>query len=210
MEVLIETVSGNEGNIITEAHTDKDKNVYLSGIVMQASIKNRNGRVYPLDEMTNAVTNLRKQITECGGVPGELDHPKDGSLTISMDRISHLITELHLDGDNVYGKIKLMNTPMGMIAKELARSGFKYGVSSRGVGNVSEDGTVSGFVLVTIDAVATPSAPGATPMPVYEALERLKVGNKVLTLAEAVTNDMTAQKYFKKEMDKFIQELLKK
>lgn len=207
MELLIEDVSAQEGNIITEAQIN-GKDVWLHGVVMQAGIKNRNGRTYPLSEMIGAVNLAKNQIQEHGGIFGELDHPQ--GVQINMDRISHVIKELSMDGNNVHGKIHLLDTPMGLIAKELARSGVRYGVSSRGVGQVNEGGDVSGFAMVTIDLVATPSAPGAMPTPVYEALEELKSGKKLLTLAESMKEDSSAQKYFKKEFAKFFEELFKK
>lgn len=204
MELLVEDFSAQEGNIITEAKMDGN-NVWLSGIFMQADIKNRNGRVYPLSEMVEAVNNASKQIKEYGGIFGELDHPQ--GLNINMDRISHAIKELAMDGNNVVGKMYLLDTPMGKIAKELAKSGVRYGVSSRGVGQVNESGNVSGFNLITIDIVCTPSAPGAMPLPVYESLETIK-GKKVLTLAEAALQDDAAQKYFKKEIEKFLKSMI--
>lgn len=204
--ILVEHLNAAQGNIITEAVND-GKNVFLSGIVMQADIQNRNGRIYPLAEMTAAVNSMRQSIKEYGGVFGELDHPAD-RISINLDRVSHVITEVYMDGSNVMGKMKILDTPVGLIAKELAKSGVRYGVSSRGTGVVSE-GMVSNFSLQTIDLVATPSAHGAYPTTMYEALEEQK-GRKVLTLAEAVREDPNAQKYFESEVKKFLQSLIKK
>ena len=178
--------------------------MWLSGVYMQADVKNRNQRVYPVSEMTQAVQKAGEVIKENGGIFGELDHPQ--TLTINMDRISHAITELYMNGTDVYGKAKLLKTPMGLIAEELAKSGVRYGISSRGAGQVNEgSGMVSGFVFVTADLVATPSAPGAFPKPVYESLQNSKEGNRVLTLAESVRQDAAAQKYFKKEIIRFVE-----
>lgn len=198
--LLIESIGPAESNIITESVNGKD--MYLHGIFMQAEQKNRNGRTYPLSEMTTAVASMNEHIKLYGGLFGELDHPAD-RLTIAMDRISHVITELYMDGNNVIGKAKLLDTPMGEIAKSISRSGARYGVSSRGAGQVNESGEVSGFRLVTIDLVATPSAHGAMPNTIYEAVENFN-GGKLLTLAEAVRNDPKAQKYFKEEIKKFV------
>jgi hypothetical protein len=207
-QILVESVSAMEGNIITESVND-GKNVFLKGIFMQAEIKNRNGRVYPLSEMTSAIGKMNDNIRQYGGVFGELDHP--AGLTINMDRISHVITECYMDGNNAIGKAKLLDTPMGKIAKELANSGVRYGVSSRGTGNVNEsDGMVSGFNVVTIDLVATPSAHNAYPQSVMESLEQLKTGQKVLTLAETIQYDKSAQKFFSKAIKDFLEELTKK
>lgn len=201
-QLLIETVLPSQGNIITEAK--KDGEVYLSGIFMQAEIENRNGRVYSLAEMTSQVNNMRQQINDYGGVFGELDHPN--TITINMDRISHAIKDIYMDGTNAIGKAQLLNTPMGLIAKELSRSGVRYGVSSRGAGIVGENGSVSGFTLATIDLVVTPSAQGAMPNTITEAIEDAKL----MTLAESLRHDKAAQKYFKVEIKKFVDNVINK
>jgi hypothetical protein len=186
-QLLIETVTAAEGNIITESNKDSG-DVFLTGVFMQAEIENRNKRKYKLDEMTQAVADMRKQIDEFGGVFGELDHPE--TITINMDRISHAIQDIYMEGNNVMGRAKLLNTPMGLIAKELSvNSGVRYGVSSRATGVVNE-GIVSGFSLVTIDLVVTPSAPGAMPSSITEAIEDARL----MTLAESLQHDPTAQK----------------
>jgi len=132
---------------------------------------------------------------------GELDHPE--SLNINLDRVSHVITDIRLEGNNAIGKAKLLDTPMGQIAKELAKSGVALGVSSRGAGQVNE-GQVSGFQFVTVDIVAQPSAPNAFPNTVYESLEYAKNGHNIMDLAEAVREDVAAQKYLKKEIMNWI------
>lgn len=203
MQTLIESVTPSDANIVCES-TTQGNSMWLSGVFMQADVKNRNKRVYPISEMSVAVKKAGEMIKENGGIFGELDHPQ--TLTINMDRISHAITEMYMDGSNVYGKAKLLKTPMGQIAEELAKSGVRYGISSRGAGQVNEgDGMVSGFVFVTADLVATPSAPGAFPKPVYESLQNSKEGNRVITLAESMRYDDSAQKYFKKEITKFLE-----
>ena len=201
-QLLVESISASEGNIITETATS-GKDIFLHGIFMQAEQRNKNNRIYQLSEMVNNVNQMNEHIKEFGGLFGELDHPAD-RLTIAMDRISHVITELRMDGNNVIGKAKLLDTPVGKIAKVIAESGARYGVSSRGAGQVNESGTVNGFRLVTIDIVANPSAHKAMPNTIYECAEDYKDG-RILTLAEAVQHDGSAQKYFKSEMHKFIQ-----
>ncbi len=204
--ILVEHLNAAQGNIITESVND-GKNVFLSGVVMQADVQNRNGRIYPLSEMNAAVNSMRQSIKEYGGVFGELDHPAD-RISINLDRVSHVITEVYMDGPNVMGKMKILDTPVGLIAKELAKSGVRYGVSSRGTGVVSE-GMVSNFSLQTIDLVATPSAQGAYPNTIYEALQEQN-GRKVLTLAEAVREDPEAQKFLAAEVKKFLDSITKK
>lgn len=194
--ILVEELLPSECQLIQESSQD-GKNLWLSGIFMQADIKNRNGRVYPLGEISAAVESAKQRIKEQSGLMGELDHPQ--SLQINLDRVSHVITELWMDGANAYGKAKLLNTPMGNIAKELIKNGVKLGVSSRGAGNVNEGGGVSGFQFVTVDIVAQPSAPGAYPSSIYESLDS-KQGRVVKTLAEQLREDPTAQKFFKREI----------
>lgn len=195
--LLVEELTPSESNIIQESSKD-GKDMWLSGIFMQSEIQNRNGRNYPLSEISAAVQGAMQRIKETNGIFGELDHPQ--TLSINLDRISHVISELWMQDNNAYGKAKLLNTPMGLIAKELARSGVKLGVSSRGAGAVAESGGVSGFQFVTVDIVAQPSAPGAYPNSVYESLEQYKGGHNIMTLAEQLRNDPSAQKYFQKEI----------
>ncbi len=195
--LLVEELTPSESNIIQESSKD-GKDMWLSGIFMQSEIQNRNGRKYPLSEISAAVQGAMQRIKETNGIFGELDHPQ--TLSINLDRISHVISELWMQDNNAYGKAKLLNTPMGLIAKELARSGVKLGVSSRGAGAVAESGGVSGFQFVTVDIVAQPSAPGAYPNSVYESLQQYKGGHNIMTLAEQLRNDPAAQKYFQKEI----------
>jgi len=194
-QILVEELSPQTANLITE--NAADGNMFLSGIFMQADIKNRNGRLYPITEIQAAVSGAQQRIKESNGIFGELDHPQ--SLNINLDRISHVITELDVSGSNAMGKAKLLNTPMGLIAQELVKSGCALGVSSRGAGAVNESGGVTGFNFVTVDIVAQPSAPGAYPQTVYESLELAKNGHNIMNLAEAVREDPSAQKFFVKE-----------
>jgi len=200
--LLVEELQPLEARVINESSSD-GKSMWLNGICMQSSIKNRNGRNYPISEISAAVENAKQRIKECNGIFGELDHPQ--SLTINSDRISHVITEMWMHGNDAYGKAKLLNTPMGLIAQELVKSGVKIGVSSRGAGNVNESGDVQGFQFITYDIVITPSAPNAYPGMMYESLDS-KLGKRVLTLAEQMQHDADAQKYFKKEFLKYLSE----
>jgi hypothetical protein len=199
--VLIESIKPAEANLIYEEH-DATKSSYLSGIFMQAEIENGNGRKYPLSEISAAVDSIMKRISEGYTVYGELNHPDN--LTIDLNNVSHIITEMKMDGNNAVGKAKIIEKhPKGQIVKAILDAGGKLGVSSRGSGNVVE-GKVSGFSLVTVDVVASPSAPNAYPGFVMEALTDNK---KVMTLAEAVIHDDKAQRYFKEELAKFFEAL---
>ena len=177
--------------------------LYLNGIMMQAELKNGNGRSYPLAEISKAVDEAALRIKEGHSIMGELNHPD--VLSINLANVSHAITEIRMDGNNAVGKMKLVNTPAGNIAKGLIEGGIRLGVSSRGTGNVNESGSVSDFAFVTVDIVSQPSAPGAYPDAITEAL-----GNKkVLSLAEALVDDPKAQAFFKKEMTIFLEALRK-
>jgi hypothetical protein len=200
MKILTENLTPVAA-MLTEMRKGND--LYLSGIMMQAALKNGNGRVYPLDEITKAVDTAAKRITEGHYILGELNHPD--VLSINLANVSHAITEVRMDGTNAIGKMKLLNTPSGNIAKGLIEGGVRLGVSSRGTGNVNESGNVSDFSFVTVDIVYQPSAPEAYPNVVTEAM-----GNKkVLTLAEAMVEDPKAQAYLRKEIKAFLESLSK-
>lgn len=200
--LLIENLLPTEANLITEtAGTD----VYLRGIFMQSSIKNRNGRNYPLKEIQSAVKCLYDSIAGGNPILGELDHPQ--TLQINLDRVSHAITEIKMEGNNAVGKLKLLETPMGKIAREICKA-VRIGISSRGAGSVMAEGDVSGFTIVTCDLVATPSAPGAI-LSIGESLDS-RLGAQTLSLAESLRHDPSAQKYFQRNIVKLITEMLNK
>lgn len=196
MDILIEQIDPAVANLIAEGAHEDGKDTWLNGVFMQADLKNQNGRVYPLNEIAMAVDSANKIIQTSRGIFGELDHPQ--TLTINLDRISHVITEMRMEGSNAIGRAKLLGTPMGNIAKELVKSGAALGVSSRGAGTVNESGGVQGYQFVTVDIVAQPSAPGAYPTAVYESLNQAVNGKEIVSLAEAVRDDPKAQKYFEK------------
>jgi hypothetical protein len=183
------------------------KDLYMKGICIQGGIKNANQRVYPVNEIGQAVKTLNDQIGSGYSVLGEVDHPDD--LKINLDRVSHMITEMWMDGPNGYGKMKILPTPMGQLVKTMLESGVKLGVSSRGSGNISEygNGEVSDFEIITVDVVAQPSAPGAYPTPIYEHLLNTKGGNMAKGLAAEVRNDAKAQKFLKEALTNIIKDL---
>lgn len=194
--LLIENLSPIQANLVESI--DDAKNYFMSGIFMQSEVKNGNGRIYPLTEIAKAVELVNAKIKDGNSMCGELNHPDN--LSIDLKNVSHIITEMRMDGNNAIGKCKLLNTPSGQIARSLLEGGVRLGVSSRGTGNVTAEGLVEDFAFVTVDIVSTPSAPDAYPGLVKEALEN----NKIITLAEAVIHDTKAQKYLKQEMNKFI------
>ena len=183
----------------SEDKEGKGKNLYLKGIAIQGGIRNQNQRVYPVGEITNAVKTLNDQIHNGYSVLGEVDHPDD--LKVNLDRVSHMITDMWMDGPNGYGKMKILPTPMGQLIRTMLESGVKLGVSSRGSGNVNEgSGEVSDFEIITVDIVAQPSAPGAYPTPVYEHLMNTRGGDRVFRVSQEVQNDPKAQKYLREAM----------
>ena len=188
-------------------HENEGKDLYMKGICIQGGIKNANQRVYPVQEIAKATKTLNDQIGSGYSVLGEVDHPDD--LKINLDRVSHMITEMWMDGPNGYGKMKILPTPMGQLVKTMLESGVKLGVSSRGSGNMNEygSGEVSDFEIITVDVVAQPSAPGAYPTPIYEHLMNTKGGNMAKGLAAEVRNDPKAQKYLKEALTNIIKDL---
>ena len=158
---------------ITEGKNGK-KNHFIEGVFLQGEIKNRNGRMYPLATLQREAASYNQKYIEKGRALGELGHP-DGP-TINLDRVSHLITSLKQEGTNYVGKARLLDTPMGNIAKNLIDEGVKLGVSSRGLGTIRErDGVkvvMDDFMLATAaDIVADPSAPDAFVNGIMEGKE---------------------------------------
>ena len=203
--LLVEHLSYDQA-MMEMTHSDEGKNLYLKGICIQGGVKNANQRVYPISEINRAIETLNKQVKTGYSVLGEVDHPTN--LRINLDRVSHMITEMWLDGPNGYGKMKILPTPMGNLVRTMLESGVKLGVSSRGSGNVNEhDGAVSDFDIVTVDIVAQPSAPNAYPTAVYEGLMNMNGGQRILDMAKDLNQDQRVQKYLQAEVAKFIAEL---
>jgi len=203
--LLVEHLSYDQA-MMEMTHSDEGKNLYLKGICIQGGVKNANSRVYPINEINRAIETLNKQIKTGYSVLGEVDHPTN--LRINLDRVSHMITEMWLDGPNGFGKMKILPTPMGNLVRTMLESGVKLGVSSRGSGNVNEhDGAVSDFDIVTVDIVAQPSAPNAYPTAVYEGLMNMNGGHRILEMAKDLNKDQRVQKYLQESVRKFINEL---
>ena len=162
MKLITEEIEQVE--VIVENRNGK-KNLFIEGVFLQGEIKNRNGRMYPMQTLAREVGRYNENFVEKGRALGELGHP-DGP-TVNLDRVSHKIVSLKEDGNNFIGKAKILSTPMGKIASNLLGEGVKLGVSSRGVGSLNktnEGYSVVGedFTLATAaDIVADPSAPDA-------------------------------------------------
>ena len=196
---LREHLSFDQSGIVMESDDKDGKSLYLKGIAIQGGIRNANQRVYPVDEIERAVKTLNDQLQSGYSVLGEVDHPDD--LKVNLDRVSHMITQMWMEGPNGYGKMKILPTPMGNLIRTMLESGVKLGVSSRGSGNVDEmSGRVSDFEIITVDVVAQPSAPGAYPTPVYEHIMNTRGGNRALNVSREVKEDPKAQKYIKESL----------
>jgi hypothetical protein len=185
--------------------SEDGKDLFMQGLFIQGDVKNQNGRVYPRSEIERAVESVRGRLGKGETVLGELDHPEE--LQINLDRVSHIITDMHCEGSNGIGKLKIIDTPMGNIARSLLKAGAKLGVSSRGSGNVNESGKVSEFDIVTVDIVAQPSAPDAYPKTIYESLFNMRGGEAVYRTAAAMTHDKSAEKHLVKAITGLIREL---
>jgi|TARA_Y100000389_G_scaffold115402_1_gene112472 hypothetical protein len=206
MSYLREHMSFDQAKIVVES-ANEGKDLYMKGICIQGGVRNANQRVYPVNEISRAVTTLNEQIAGGYSVLGEVDHPE--GLNINIDRVCHMVTEMWMDGANGYGKLKILPTPMGQLVKTMLEAQVKLGVSSRGSGNVSESGNgeVSEFEIITVDVVAQPSAPGAYPTPIYEHLMNEKGGYKAFITSKEVTGDKKAQKYIAESLLNIISRL---
>jgi hypothetical protein len=200
---LSEQLSFDQAKIVLESEDEGGKkSLHLNGICIQGDIRNANQRVYSSQEIGKAVKTLNEQISGGYSVLGEVDHPQD--LKINLDRVSHMITKMWMDGPNGYGKLKILPTPMGQLVQTMLESGVKLGVSSRGSGEVDGSGNVQGFEIITVDVVAQPSAPGAYPTPVYEHLMNNTGGYQAFRIAQEVRGDAQAQKYLAESLKKII------
>ena len=193
--------------ILSEDSADgKGKNLYMKGIFIEGGVKNANQRVYPVHEIERAVGTINEQIKGGYSVLGEVDHPDD--LKINLDRVSHMIEQMWMDGPCGHGKLKILPTPMGELVKSMLASGVKLGVSSRGSGNVNEgSGHVSEFEIVTVDIVAQPSAPHAYPKAIYEGLMNMRGGSQIFEMARDASQDQKVQKYLQEAVTRFIKDL---
>jgi hypothetical protein len=203
---LQENLSFDAAQVILERSGEEGKDLYMKGLCIQGDVKNANQRIYPVNEISNAVKSLKEQIGGGYSVLGELDHPDD--LKINLDRVSHVITDVWMEGANGYGKLKILPTPMGTLVETMLGAGVKLGVSSRGSGNVNEsNGHVSDFEIVTVDVVAQPSAPDAYPTAIYEGLLNMEGGSKLLEMASDARKSITAQRFLKSGILQLIKDL---
>lgn len=172
MKLIVEHLE-QELSYLTEADKNGKKNVFIEGVFMQADKLNKNKRIYPKEVLQKATEKYIKEQVKTGRAVGELNHPEGPS--INLDKVSHRITELKFEGNNVVGKALVLDTPMGNIVKGLVDGGVKLGVSSRGMGTVeNKNGQTfvkDDFVLSTVDIVQDPSAPQAFVNGIMEGVE---------------------------------------
>ena len=193
----LESTTGREG-----------KDLYLSGVFVQGNVRNGNGRIYPDKEIEHAVQDIMGRISSGYTVLGECDHPE--KLDINLDRVSHMIEKMWVQGSSGCGKLKIVGTPMGKLIQALVESGAKLGVSSRGSGNLDNSGYVSEFEIITVDIVANPSAPNAYPKAIYESLLNMNTGGQqIYGLAEDAVYDNKAMHHLCHNIKAFINELNK-
>ena len=172
MKLITELVE--DVQLVSEAKETGGKDYFIEGIFLQANIKNRNGRMYPVNVLESEVKRYTEEVIKNNRAFGELGHPSGPS--INLDRVSHIITELYRDGDNFMGKAKISKTPMGEIARGIMESGGQLGVSSRAMGSLKEE---KGVMVVqndlrlstAADIVADPSAPDAFVNGIMEGVE---------------------------------------
>ena len=171
MKLITEHV--DDVQFITEAKADGSKKYVIEGVFMQANKPNRNGRMYPREILESAVNKYVTEQVSKGRAVGELNHPEGP--TINLDKVSHRITELTWDGNNVMGKALILDTPMGQIVKGLLDGGVQLGVSTRGMGSLeNRNGTnyvKEDFMLATVDIVQDPSAPDAFVNGIMEGVD---------------------------------------
>ena len=204
------TEQNNDIEILTE-EKDGKKSTYIKGVFLQTEITNRNGRMYKFDTMNREVTKYNEEFVGRGRALGELGHPEGP--TLNLDRVSHKIVELYPEGTNFIGKAKLMETPMGKIAKSLLEEGVQLGVSSRGLGSIKKEGNcqvvADDFILSTAaDIVADPSAPDAFVEGIYEGREWVQADGRIKEqqieqIKAAIDNAPTPQELQERKISAF-------
>jgi hypothetical protein len=208
MKLITERIEGSELKFICEENEGKPKAYFIQGPFLQAEKKNRNGRIYKNETILREVERYGLEKIEKNQALGELDHPP--TPTVNLDRVSHIVTDLRMEGDNAIGKAKLIDTPTGKIAMALLDAGIQLGVSSRGVGSLEGDVVNDDYRLLAIDIVAEPSAPEAYVEGILEGKEWIMEGNQIVE--QAVKNlertmSNTGSKYIAEAFQQFLSEV---
>jgi len=201
MKLITEMVE--EVSCLVESDENGNKSHFIDGIFMQAETTNKNKRMYPLKVLSNEVKRYNKEYVGKNRAMGELNHPQGP--TVNLDRVSHIIKDLRVEGNDIYGKAKLLDTPMGNIAKNLIDEGAKLGVSSRGMGSLKKNKkgvneVQKDYMLSAVDIVADPSAPGAFVNGIMEGAEWIW-DNGVLREKQIHEYQQVIKKSSKKELE---------
>lgn len=210
---LIETILPDQKPLVAHQGTETliegaepQKFYYLEGLFLEGETQNQNGRVYPRAEIASAVDKLNQKIAERGPIAGELDHPE--GMNLNFDRLAVAITEMRMDGNNGFGRMRVVPEGLGKIVEGAIKAGIQVGVSSRGTGNVDAQGKVSDFDIVTIDAVLNPSAPSAYPTAsLAESIAQYQEGMEAMSLAQYAKYDPRAQHYLEKSLQQLFVEM---
>ncbi|RMH14368.1 MAG: hypothetical protein D6698_12805 [Gammaproteobacteria bacterium] len=179
---------------------------YLEGIFLEGEVRNGNGRIYPRKEIETAVQDLKERIRTYGPVAGQLDHPNH--LSFDFLEIAVAIIDVWMNGNNGEGKMRVIPEGRGKIVEGALKAGIRVGVSSRGQGDVDDNGVVSNYKIITIDVVLNPSAPHAYPTATLaESMSRYDPRNELVKLADATLHDKSAEKHFEIAMRQFLTRL---
>lgn len=182
MKLIREYTEWHDLEVITESLNEgKGKTYKIKGPFIQAEIKNRNGRIYGKDVLLREVERYTNEKIKRNNALGELDHPP--SPTVNLDRVSHIIEDLKMVGNDGMGVARILPTPTGKIAESLLSAGVQLGVSSRGVGSMSGDKVNGDYRLLAVDIVADPSAPSAYVDGILENKEYIMEGNRIIEIA---------------------------
>jgi len=209
MKLITERIEGSELEFICEKTEEgKPKAYFIQGPFLQAETKNRNGRIYKNETIVREVKRYDEEKICKNQALGELDHPP--TPTVNLDRVSHIVTGLTMEGNNAIGKAKLIDTPTGKIAMALLDAGIQLGVSSRGVGSLDGDTVNDDYKLLAIDIVAEPSAPEAYVEGVLEGKEYIMDGNQIVERAvEDLERELkvNGSKHIAQAFTKFLNEI---
>jgi hypothetical protein len=192
LKLIREYTEWQDLEVLTEDTTSGKKSYKIKGPFIQAEVKNRNGRVYGKQLLEREVANYNKDKIEKNNAMGELDHPPTPS--INLDRVSHLVESLSMEGNDGMGVARILPTPTGKIAESLLESGVQLGVSSRGVGSLDGDKVNKDYRLLAIDIVADPSAPSAYVDGILENKEYIMEGNHIVEVAIEKMEERIANK----------------
>ena len=211
LEPLFETVSPRDANLQARSKgKGKKKSWHLKGVFIQGEKENHNKRVYPRQQISNAVDSLMERINnpDHGEVYGELDHPP--TMVVNLKNASHVIESIYMDGNNGIGNLRILGTPSGEICKTLIEEKLKLGVSSRGNGSVDMNGNVENYQILTVDIVATPSAQDAYPEPIFEMMMNFRRSNQLMDVAGAMIHENDPERYrkhYETEVTNFIEHI---